>query len=71
MAEIPKDTSGGASDSEVSEVAVKPAGPRPPSTVTTTTPAGWLRNTCLNRSGAIPGAVCGISVTVTLSPREG
>jgi len=51
-----KETSGGSIDNEVSEVAVKPTGPRPASAVTTTTPAGYLRNTCLNRPGAIPVA---------------
>ncbi|GAA5028473.1 hypothetical protein GCM10023317_77160 [Actinopolymorpha pittospori] len=33
------DTSGGFSETEASEVAVKPAGPDPASAVTTTTPA--------------------------------
>ncbi len=37
---IPNDTSGGSSERELSEVAVKPIGPWPASAVTTTTPAG-------------------------------
>lgn len=37
---MPYETRGGSRDSEVSEVAVNPTGPRPESAVTTTTPAG-------------------------------
>lgn len=79
---MPKETSGGASESELSEVAVKPTGPPPESAVTTTTPAGYLRKACLKRSGAIPGTGAVVAgsdgrteayedtVTVNVSPRS-
>lgn len=37
---MPNEISGGVSEREVREVAVKPTGPRPESVVMTTTPAG-------------------------------
>lgn len=51
---MPNEISGGSSESEVSEVAVKPTGPRPASVVMTTTPAGYWRNAFLKRSGRSP-----------------
>ncbi len=48
---IPKETSGGSAETEVSEVAVKPTGPAPPRAVTTATPAACRRKTERSRSG--------------------
>ncbi|CAO5234512.1 hypothetical protein FAGKG844_10054 [Frankia sp. AgKG'84/4] len=44
------DSNGGRSDSEVTDVAVKPDGPRAPAIVTIVTPAACRRNTCRNTS---------------------
>src|SRR5690606_35694254 len=49
-----KARSGGSADTEITDVAVKPTGPSGERSVTTATPAGWWRNTCLNCAGVTP-----------------
>ncbi len=48
---IPKDSIGGAAETELSEVAVKPTGPFSPRAVITATPAACWRKTDRSRSG--------------------
>src|SRR5689334_17483055 len=62
---MPNETSGGSSDTEVNEVAVKPAGGAP-GAVTTTTPAAWWRSRPRNRSGSTADWFVGTEVTVML-----
>lgn len=48
-----KPSRGGSAEKENTEVAVTPTGPCGPRSVTTATPAGWLRNTVLKWSAVI------------------
>src|SRR5690606_37808919 len=70
-----KETSGGRIDSEVSEVAVNPAGPEPASAQTTVTPAGWERKSDRNSSSvttvvrSVEAVAASVVSTDVLMPR--